>query len=359
MRTEISRCSVRTAVAALVGIVSVAALCILYVVVSHHKSSNTIAVKNTVRHVDNPKNSIAVLLQQSQVQTGSQVKRLRGIDASWATWATAAPSSGQILIYAAVPHLVGENTAPGMSNIRTFYMLPQTPSTVCGSPYHQMINSLYQVVSDATMTATRWILMANDHTFLLPPNLMKFLNTLDSEVTVYSGNELRIMYNRGVLSFASGGAGAVMSHPLVKLMLVVWVLAEGSASSLPWQQPDNEFSVVAKAASCTADSIVLDLRGSGVAVSAALRWMFQWKTGGNRYSETESAVCGPAAATLAARSKVNRNQGYCQRSVHAIYLLSSTMWFLAMYAMYSWYCDYPTRCVYWLPSMKAHGTLWR
>jgi hypothetical protein len=332
MRTEISRCSVRTAVAALVGIVSVAALCILYVVVSHHKSTNTIAVKNTVRHVDNPRNSIAILLQQSQVQTGMQVKRLRGIDASWATWATAARSSEQILIYAAVPHLVGENTAPSMSNIRTFYMLPQTPSTVGGSPYRQMINSLYQVVSDATKTATRWILMANDHTFLIPPNLMKFLNTLDSEVTVYSGNELRIMYNRGILSFASGGAGAVMSHPLVKLMLVVWVLAEGSASSLPWQQPDNESSVVAKAASCTADSIVLDLRGSGIAVNAALRWLFQWKTGGEGNLETESAVCGSAAATLSTRSKVNRNQGYCHRSVHAIYLLSSTMWFLAMYS---------------------------
>jgi hypothetical protein len=47
---------------------------------------------------------------------------------------------------------------------------------------------------------------------------------------VYSGNQLNMEYRNRVVSFASGGAGAVLSHVLVKLMLSAWLL--GTEDSL-------------------------------------------------------------------------------------------------------------------------------
>lgn len=51
----------------------------------------------------------------------------------------------------------------------------------------------------------KWLIFANDHTFMIPTNLDLFLKNLDSNYPVYSGNKLQRGKRYGfLLYFASG-----------------------------------------------------------------------------------------------------------------------------------------------------------
>eukprot|EP01037_Dinobryon_pediforme_P013295 gene13295-13407_t len=54
----------------------------------------------------------------------------------------------------------------------------------------------------------KWLVLANDQTFVIVPNLIQFLAHYDAEELVYTGNELAIGMGSAAVHFASGGAGA-------------------------------------------------------------------------------------------------------------------------------------------------------
>lgn len=309
MLLELLKCNLRFALVTLVAIVSVSALYLLYFIAgNHHGTQKALGVRNNLFSIERSGGHVAILLQQSQVQVHAQFTRLMAIDAGWATWRTSKDEVNKVEVFAAVPYELISEKVSQIKNINLLSMLPVSSApAVEGSPYHQMINSLYRIISDAKHTTTKWIVMANDHTFIIPPNLQRFLNTLDAERLIYSGNELRMQYKNRVLSFASGGAGAVMSHVVVKLMLVVWVTAWQQSEHLPWVtllSGPRGGGAQSDLFSCTADSIVADLRSTGRAVETVLSFLHLWETadGGG----AESLVCGETQSPPHAspRSKV-------------------------------------------------------
>jgi hypothetical protein len=188
------------------------------------------------------------------------------------------------------------------------------------SPYHNLLKSLLTVASSQGKENVKWVVIGNDHTFMIPQNLAEFLNTLDADALVYTGNELKMQYRRRVLSFASGGAGAVMSHVVVKLMLLVWflttndplltallpsmdgegphrLLQEGgipaqnwSSFSLHWGSHLSvstkstyrcSFTRIAEITSCGDDAPMLDLRRSGPHLKCVLAFLRIWMAAGD------------------------------------------------------------------------------
>jgi hypothetical protein len=179
---------------------------------------------------------VVVLLQQSQVQQSKQLVRLHNIDVSWALWA----SKGFTEVVAVLPYQI-DPTLSKFNIIRSIRMFPidstSKESDNISSPYHNLIKAMFDVISisdsmkfSSALVATKWLVIGNDHTFVVPGNLRKFLQALDADNLVYSGNQLNMEYRNRVVSFASGGAGAVLSHVLVKLMLSAWLL--GTEDSL-------------------------------------------------------------------------------------------------------------------------------
>lgn len=322
MLPERPKCGFRTTLVSLFGMVFISAICLVYFIgTSRHDTQKVMGVQNKLHSIESSGGNVVILLQQSQVQVQAQITRLMAIDTGWASWRTSKGSSSQVTVFAALP--LESISIPSFSpaNINAFPMLPvASEQSVKGSPYHQMINSLYHIISEGNYTTTKWIVMANDHTFIIPPNLQKFLNTLDAERVTYSGNELKIPYKNRVLSFASGGAGAVMSHVLVKLMLVVWVIAEQAGSHLPWERTTAGSLVTSDVFTCTIDSIVADLRGTGEPVEAVLSFLYRWRSAADAKG-VENQVCGKVTSppTTPPRGKVRQ----CPPRLIQIFLLSA------------------------------------
>ena len=165
-----------------------------------------------------------ILLQQSPVLPMKQLNRLNNIDITWANWTTSLVlrnNMQHVSVTAAVPYDTISNI--NWSNVRPITMFPlHTDELKYPSPFHNMIRSLLTILSaQSSVSTVDWIVMGNDHTFIFPMNLQAFLNRLDSNLLIYSGNELRISYKKRILSFASGGAGAVFSHTTAKLIVAV------------------------------------------------------------------------------------------------------------------------------------------
>jgi hypothetical protein len=278
-----------------------------------------------------------IILQQSQVQESKQLVRLSTIDTSWAKWAkTAGRCTSSIRIVAAVPAAVYSSPNSSFVNLYTMPMFsPKTAlsgdadAPLLSSPYHNFIRSLLTVASSAGKEDVKWVVLGNDHTFMIPPNLAYFLGTLDVDTFVYSGNELRMQYRRKVLSFASGGAGAVTSHVVVKLMLVVWFLTASDPllisllpaldakdprselnsginelwsndSTLQWGsdrslQSESAYSCsgfsMPSIIACGADGLMMDLRRSGPHVKCALAMLLAWVIeDGTNFSELQKSL---------------------------------------------------------------------
>lgn len=183
-------------------------------------------------HTDELRTSTIILLQQSQVQTEKQLERLRSIDTGWARWKNATNACNDIRIVAALP-----NDVPPKDDFKLIGSLPMLPAawakigsnkTSVSSPYHHLVCSLLALLSSSQSSqrypSLKWIVLANDHTFLIPQNLAKHLNAMDSDGLLYTGNQLALPFHKKILSFASGGAGAVLSHATAKLILSAWLL---------------------------------------------------------------------------------------------------------------------------------------
>lgn len=174
---------------------------------------------------------LVILLQPSPVDAANQVKRLSYIDAqSWGLWIKQSPQlqpRGKVKVYAGLlpAAMVGLG---GFDLIQPIALMDVEAAKNKGgneAAYSYMLEQFLQVL--LLSPSTKWMLFANDHTFLVPDNLYCFLRAHNPEVSVYSGSSLR----RGVykdinLRFASGGGGVVLSHVSLKLLLLAWILAD-------------------------------------------------------------------------------------------------------------------------------------
>jgi len=200
-------------------------------------SSSLKATSGTSAHV-------TILLQQSPVDQSSQLLRLLNIDESWARW------TDGLQIYAALPSDGGDLYKEATEKLRVLRPLAlwKAEQNVHGAPLHPASSSsaspmrnmiqmlctlLFTHAPSTTASATdldlKWLLIANDHTFIIPPNLQCFASRLDSALPLYSGNKLqRGMYRDVFLDFASGGAGVLVSHVSVKFLLIAWLLTNNN-----------------------------------------------------------------------------------------------------------------------------------
>jgi len=180
--------------------------------------------------------TLLILLQPSPVDQSNQVSRLSTIDElSWGQWiARSEKLAGLIAVYAGLPLKSGEPVA----NYQNIGVIPLTPVEVVTeiptqAAYSYMIHQFVSVLRLSTRPF-KWFFFANDHTFLVPENLMCFLEGRDSELPVYAGNILQRGIFRNVpLKFASGGAGVVLSHTSLKLLVLTWVLTDNPLLKFP------------------------------------------------------------------------------------------------------------------------------
>ena len=96
--------------------------------------------------------------------------------------------------------------------------------------FHNLVRSYIDILSfsrdlgRSNDISFDWLVFGNDHSFIIPSNLACFLRSLDHEDFIYTGNKLYLNYRGSSLTFASGGAGAVLSHSCLKLMLITWTI---------------------------------------------------------------------------------------------------------------------------------------
>jgi len=160
-----------------------------------------------------------IILQQSPVQPQLQSFRLSAIDDGWATWG--GKCKVQVVAAAANNLLLGNlSISTVLKYIHTIFInSSQTPM----SPYINMIET-FTILSTSKYNH-KWFVFANDHTFMILPNLARHLASLDYDLAIYTGSKLqRGNYKKEFLYFASGGAGAVLSHVSLKLLILSWVL---------------------------------------------------------------------------------------------------------------------------------------
>jgi hypothetical protein len=167
---------------------------------------------------------IAVVLQQSPVDQSNQKLRLEAIDSGWASWTNSNPANHRVSVYAAIPRRILDSSSgpPFWKHIKPIPLY--IPSSEADPrPDQNMIRSFLSMA--ASESNLQWLIFANDHTFMIPVNLVCFLNQLDADIPVYSGNKLyRGPHRDFKLYFASGGSGVVLSHVSLKLLLVSWTI---------------------------------------------------------------------------------------------------------------------------------------
>jgi hypothetical protein len=164
-----------------------------------------------VVHVNEGDRRIALILQQSPVDTMNQKARLEVIDDSWAIWC----EEVDVKLYAVLPY-------PITTDFHHINSLTVEANLV---PFQKFVNALTSLMFSSTSSNSfEWIVMANEHSWFIPHNLRRYLQYLDAEDLVYTGNRLKISYKGKNLDFASGGSGLVLSHTSVRALLVSWAL---------------------------------------------------------------------------------------------------------------------------------------
>jgi len=187
-------------------ITSITSLIALHYSLTRHSSADAQISKNSkvltqslsYQHIQEPKSVLYVLLQQSQVHEGNQFIRLNNIDKSWAKW-TKKNNCDKYdqQIVASIPFSTSyAHISSTWKHIKSMRMFPLTRTggpddAIRSSPYHNFIKSLFGIFSNSGGGDAKWIMVANDHTFIIPGNLDALLQTLDHETLVYTGTELR------------------------------------------------------------------------------------------------------------------------------------------------------------------------
>ena len=185
---------------------------------SEKSSKNTVV--NQIAEVEPEHVSVAILIQQSPVDKPNQISRLKYIDSTWAQWTEATDNHMQV--FAAIPL----DSVMAMAGAQFTNILPViiTNSFSSDTPMYRFMRFLVSTILSRTNMVYKWIVMCNDHTFMVPQNLECFLGKYNPDELIYTGNKLAISYRDGTLPFASGGAGLVFSHVAVNIMLITWVL---------------------------------------------------------------------------------------------------------------------------------------
>lgn len=164
---------------------------------------------------------IVVLLQRSIVDSHNQCSRLLGIDQTWAKWLE---DDDSLSLCASLP---ADSTClmPSLQHVSIFNLSKYQQAGI--SPYSNLLWSLLSFA--VAHPAAQWLVLANDHTFLVLPNLRAFISSLNASKLIYTGSQLGMAgIEDADLSFASGGAGAVLSSVAAKAMLLMWLVSEQS-----------------------------------------------------------------------------------------------------------------------------------
>jgi hypothetical protein len=160
-----------------------------------------------------------IVLQKSVVDPHKQCFRLSHIDKTWANWAIA---QRDMHLLAALPIDQHCSLQP-LQRIKTINLTHYHNGET--NPYLNLLYTLSAFVN--RHPNSQWLLLGNDHTFVVPSNLQRLLNTLDPHQMIYCGNRLGMSGVEGkVLHFASGGGGALLSTVAAKLILLVWIALE-------------------------------------------------------------------------------------------------------------------------------------
>ena len=164
--------------------------------------------KRRIPTAKTPKLSCAVVLQSSPVDPHEQEGRLKVIDETWSNWRT---KHIKMTTYAAI------NNDVSFKNLNKINL---------GANAINNMGRLKMTLLRVHEHDWQYILLANDHSFIIPHNLEQFLISLPrsfEENLVYSGHKLALNRNQRHM-FASGGAGLLMSRPCVSLLISVWAL---------------------------------------------------------------------------------------------------------------------------------------
>ena len=156
---------------------------------------------------------IAIILQQSPVDVANQINRLKNIDDAYAKWT--GNHTDDVSIYAVV---ADDNKKLDFKYLRVLHVnLNKSDSGIL-----RMVSAIYKLLEIAPHK--KWFMICNDHTFIAIPNLIYFLKSFNHDDLIYSGNKLAINYKSSILSFASGGAGIILSHSSIKLIMLTWAI---------------------------------------------------------------------------------------------------------------------------------------
>ena len=175
--------------------------------------------------------SLAVLIQQSPVDQPHEMNRLQAIDRGYAKWSSFSPSSpssssrmASTSVFAALSQEFVEKQGP-FQRIQPLF-IPKAPNAQQYSPMYRLVSAFYSLAT-LHQGVYEFTLLCNTHTFVVIPNLEDFVSKYDADELFYSGNELAIHYKSPEqLTFASGGAGIVLSHVSISLMLLTWSIIQ-------------------------------------------------------------------------------------------------------------------------------------
>ena len=115
----------------------------------------------------NPNGIVSILLQQSPVAMNAQISRLETIDnISWGRWVDI--ESSVVNIFASIPILGNDSSLPGnFHKIKPIVMI--YPRQMVVHPFHHLVRGLLSLLT--CRPHMKWLILANDHTFIIPQNL--------------------------------------------------------------------------------------------------------------------------------------------------------------------------------------------
>ena len=257
---------------------------------------------------------VTVLLQQSPVLKIEQISRLTAIDNSWAKWSEIRfQDKIHVQLFAAIPFdcincsmALSNPSRAGFSALEILKISAPISNisaylgTAVSNPFYNLVQSLLSLMKIQN-DQRRWLFLANDHSFVVLPNLVKFLVHYDADLLIYTGNRLAIGTRKSILHFASGGAGAVLSVSCIRLVSIIWTalqfhlvtIAAVSPLSRAADESCADFQEIAKTAARnivegTPEMIKLQATADG---SCVLQQVLRWSNTIARGSGFSTAVC--------------------------------------------------------------------